>query len=411
MITEHIQHLRETSSERLEALRTIIKPDLGSHKKTRLTRAGCHESGSILHDSVAKQHATLLTNDFRKIFGKSEDQSNLRFVTILHSVVPVDTGRAIASASEMEREIERMLTPTGARFLGAVEVEVVSLDLMRRIKASKGDQTRKLTVLEGLIDPADGYLDTGILVHIHGVMDLCNSILREHEIRDRLQASPFWSKAPYQVELKAFFSTNDITKNLTQIAEYITKGGNETLRYNPGFGRDPTEHLEAQIWRAGLGRKDSGADTATDERSLSYSEISTLDEIWRWLMGRSADRRGHLISIGEASVVSSYDTTTRPESYKQKSNELNQASDDSISTHEQLFIVPYRAVDPPDSGQKIGPLCFDRPCLLDDSIVTWTMSNNAPQVGADRPRINVMQAIKDAYFDRNDRLGTTYSYG
>lgn len=300
MITKHILHRKETSGERLEALRSLMKPDLGSHKKTRLVQAGCHSSRSILHDQVSKEHAMLLANDFRQIFGQSEDQSNLRFVMILHSVVPVDTGRAIASAAEIELEIKRVLSPTGARFLGAVEVEIVSLELMRRIKASKGDQARKLTVLEGLIDPADGYFDAGILVHIHGVLDLCNSILREDEIRGQLQASPFWSKAPYQVELKEFFSTNDITKNLTNIAAYITKGGNEALRYNPGFGRDPTEHLEAQIWRAGLGRKDSGADTTTDERALSFREISTLDEIWRALMDRSTNGRGYLISIDAA---------------------------------------------------------------------------------------------------------------
>lgn len=204
-------------------------------------------------------------------------------------------------------------------------------------------------MLEGLIDPADGYLDTGLLVHVHGVLDLCNSILREDEIRDRLQASPFWSKAPYQVELKAFFSTNDITKNLTNIAAYITKGGNETLRYNPGFGRDPTEHLEAQIWRAGIGRKDNGADTTTDERALSFREISSLDEIWRALMHWSANGRGYLISIGERSVVSSYNTTTRPESYKQQSNEFNRASDGLIPSNNQLIDVTCGSLDPPDS--------------------------------------------------------------
>ena len=334
MISTHLQTLKETSSERLEALRSLMKPDLGSHKKTRLTQAGCHGSGSILHDNVAKQHATLLADDFRKIFGQSEDQSNLRFVTILHSVVPVDTGRAIASIAEMEREIERILATTGARFLGAVEVEVVSLELMRRIKASKGDQARKLTVLEGLIDPDDGYLDTGLLVHIHGVLDLCNSILREDEVRDRLQASPFWSKAPYQFELKEFFSTNDITKNLVNIAAYITKGGNETLRYNPGFGRDPADQLEARVWRAGLGRKDSGADTVTDERALSFTEISRLDKIWRALMDRSPDGRGYVISVGESAVVSSYDTTTRPESYKQQSKNYKISIDGSTKPGE-----------------------------------------------------------------------------
>jgi hypothetical protein len=348
MISKTLQMIKETSSERLEALRSILKPDLGIHKKTRLVQAGCHGSGSILHDKVSSQHAALLTDDFRKTFGQSLDQSNLRFVTILHSVVPVDTGRAMASVAEMEQEIQKSLGSTGVQFLGAVEVEVVNLNLMRRIKASKGDQARKLTVLERLIDPADGILDTGLLVHIHGVLDLCNSILQEDEIRVRLQQSSFWSRSGHQVEVKAFFSKNDITKNLGDIAGYITKGGNETLRYNPGFGRDPADQLEAAIWRTGLGRKDSGAETITDERALSFSEIAALDEIWRSLMDRSADGRGYLVSINECPVVSSYNTTTKPESYKQQSNKLSRSSDGSIASNNHSIDASYGLQHPPN---------------------------------------------------------------
>lgn len=276
-----------------------MRPDLGSHKKTRLVQAGCQRSGSILHDKVSKEHAAFLTDDFRQIFGQNEDQSSLRFATILHSVVPVDTKRAIDAVIEMENELHRLLASDGLQFLGAVEVEVVNLDLMRRIKASTGDQARKLTVLERLVDPGDGTLDTGLLIHIHGILDLRASILRDDEIRDRLQQSPFWSRSGHQVEVKSFFVKNSITTNLTNIASYITKGGNESLRYNPGFGRDPADQVEASIWRQGLGRKEYGADTVTDERALSFFEIAILDDVWRTLMDRAADGRGYLVSIGE----------------------------------------------------------------------------------------------------------------
>lgn len=317
MISKHLQKLKETPVERLASLQSITRPDLGTHKKTRLSQAGCHESVSILHDSVSSQHAALLTDDFRQVFGQSEDQSNLRFVTILHSVVPIDAGRTSASVAEMESEIHRQLASTGVHLLGAVEVEVVNLDLMRRIKASTGGQARKLTVLERLIDCADDTLDIGLLVHFHGVLDFRNSKLQDGEIRNRLQQSPFWSRSGHQVEVKALFSKSSITTNLANIAAYITKGGNERLRYNPGFGRDPVDQLEASIWRKGTGRKEYGAETVTDERALSFTEITTLDEVWRTLMDRAPDDRGYLVSIGECSVVSSYDTTTRPDIYKE----------------------------------------------------------------------------------------------
>lgn len=165
MISKNLQKLKETSVERFRALRSIMRPDLGSHKKTRLTRAGCCDSGSILHEKVSKEHARILTDDFRHVFGQNADQSNLRFVTILHSVVPVDARRAIDAVTEMEKEIHRRLASDGLHFLGAVEVEVVGLDLMRRIKATGEDQVRKLTVLERLVDPIDGALDRGLLIH------------------------------------------------------------------------------------------------------------------------------------------------------------------------------------------------------------------------------------------------------
>jgi hypothetical protein len=348
MSSERFKSLKETAAERFAYLKSLVRPDLGSHKKTRLIQAGCCDSGSILHGKVSEEHAALLTNDFHRIFGQSDNQSSLRFVTFLHTVVPVDTKRAIDAVTEMEGEIHRLLASDGLRFLGAVEVEVVNLDLMRRINASKGDQARKLKVLERLVDPVAGMLNVGLLIHIHGVLDLRNSILQDGEIRDRLQQSPFWSRSGHQVEVKSFFAKNSTKTNLANIAAYITKGGNETLRYNPGFGRDPVDQLEASIWRQGLGRKEYGADTVTDERALAFSEIATLDQIWQTLMGRSTDGRGYIVSIGEVSVVSSYDSTTRQVSYNQSTNELNRSTNNSNRSTIASLNVPYGSQDPPE---------------------------------------------------------------
>ena len=91
------------------------------------------------------------------------------------------------------------------------------------------------------------------------------------------------------------FKSRSIGQNLQGIASYLTKGGNEQLRYKAGYGRDLAEDLEAKIWRAGLGRKDGGAETVEDDRGLTVGEVAFLDEVYDKLMRSRRDRRGYLV--------------------------------------------------------------------------------------------------------------------
>ena len=189
----------------------------------------------------------------------------------------------------------RSFIDTGATCLGAIEFEIVNLAMLRRIGSLKEDETRKLDVLERL---TDGQLDTGVLIHFHGVVDLSNSLLQSDELRTKFLAIEHWRKSDFQVQLKAFYGNRTLAENLDGLASYITKGGNETLRYNLGFGRDPDDQLDAQIWRSGLGRADRGAETITDERALTLAEVALLDQLWVSLMRKRHDNRGYLIEIG-----------------------------------------------------------------------------------------------------------------
>jgi hypothetical protein len=163
------------------------------------------------------------------------------------------------------------------------------------------DENRKLNVLEKLShvkSSDDAALECGVLVHFHGVVDLgVNSLLREDELRRKLKKISAWQRSPYQVELKRFFKDRTVAKNLRDIASYITKGGNDQLRYNAGFGRELPDDLDAKMWRAGEGRADQGAETVTDERGLTIGEIAFLDGAWRELMDRRKDQRGYLLRI------------------------------------------------------------------------------------------------------------------
>jgi hypothetical protein len=135
----------------------------------------------------------------------------------------------------------------------------------------------------------------------HGIVDLIgngNSLLREEQLRRRFKKVAAWQRSPYQIELKRLFKARTISKNIRDIASYMTKGGNDQLRYNAGFGCDLAADLDAKIWRAGSGRADQGGETVPDERGLTVGEIKFLDDLWRDLMNRRRNKRGYLVRFG-----------------------------------------------------------------------------------------------------------------
>jgi len=295
--------LKRTSADRLENMR----PDLGVHKRIRLRRAGCGESKSLLHDSVARHHSKLLQDDYKKRWGhltRDLALTRLRLLTVLNSIVPLNQRAVIRSVERMERVLERVFKEAGARLLGAVEVEIVNLSLLRKIGSLSEDETRKLNVLES-ISASDaengskipGAQEVGVLVQFHGIVDLGvrNSLLREDQLRKGTKKITAWQRSPYQVEIKRLFKDRSVEQNLQDIASYITKGGSDRLRYNAGFGRDLAEDLDAKIWRTGTGRTDEGGDTVADERGLTIGEIKFLDDIWNALMARKLNKRGYLV--------------------------------------------------------------------------------------------------------------------
>ena len=298
--------LRQNSAQQFEHLRSITRPNLGTHKRTRLKRAGRGSSETLLNDKVAASHGKMLADDYKKRFKamtSNEADERLRFLTVLHSTIRLDKNHVIRSIEQMEAALVDTLAGSGAWLLGAVEVEIVNIALLRKIGAKKDDEARKLNVLQKLSEPnasaeSINPYDKGVLVHFHGVVDFSNSLLGDDELRKRAKRVAAWQRSPYQIELKRLFKDRTIEQNLHDIAMYLTKGGNEQLRYNAGFGRDLDEDLDAKIWRAGTGRADKGADTVPDERGLTMGEIALLDDIWRELMDRKPDKRGYLVQIG-----------------------------------------------------------------------------------------------------------------
>lgn len=311
-MAEDFRQLREQarSGELFELIKASIRNafrfDLGTHKKTRLKKAGVAGSGSILHDGVAKTHAAMLAGELRKRanrVGLEEVNDRFRLMTALQAVVEPDTEMVRQAVEAMERDFKYTVGQMGLWSRGAIELEMVNLSILKKISGLSDSEARKLNVLtdlteleefEGLMIPASGTI-TRVLVHSHVVVDLGSDHENaEAELRKCIQRRGCWSKK-YQLEIKGLFKSKKVADNLDKIAAYVTKGGNENLRYNAGFGRDLAEDVEAKMWRAGLGRADRTGETIEDERGLSAAEVQTLDALYVWLMKRRKDNRGYLI--------------------------------------------------------------------------------------------------------------------
>jgi hypothetical protein len=234
-----------------------------------------------------------------------EAEERLRFLTVLHSVVALDKDAVMRAVQEMETALSRVFEGSDTWVLGAVEVEIVNVGLLRRIGSLSGDEARKLNVLQRLdetdaLDAADQHGSSRALVHFHGIVDLNdgNSSLRLEALRERTREIAGWQRSPYQIELKRLFRDQTVLQNVQEISRYLTKGGNGKLRYNAGFGRDLDQDLDAKIWRTGTGRADKGGETVADERGLTVGETEFLDDVWRSLMDRNRNKRGYLLRFG-----------------------------------------------------------------------------------------------------------------
>jgi hypothetical protein len=298
---------RSKSGNALRELQQHLRFDLGSHKRTRLRHAGCGESGTILHAGVSSMHARALFREYQQ-HCRDIAVDRLRYLTILHELVDLDGSAIDDSADDMRRQLTRLFDVSKVWALGVIEIELINFDLLRRVHDQTDGGKRKLAVLERLvvtegatdkIESASSRCATGTmaLVHCHVLVDLNARDVEaaEARLRHNMQMVNVWNRAPYQVELKTTFKNRTLVKNLSAIAEYGTKGGNEQLRFKTGFGRDLAEDLDAKIWRAGLGRKDAGGETVEDERGLSVGEVAFLDEIYGALMDLSDDRRGYIV--------------------------------------------------------------------------------------------------------------------
>ena len=298
---------RKTDAARIAVLAGEAYFSLGSKRATRLRLSGVARSGTLLHKQVADDHGEQLVADYRKRIHGQFLQRRLRYLTVIHDLVVLDERDVLQSCELMVRQLRKVLTGK-VWWLGVIETELVSLDLLRSLQAQDDTARHKLVVVNAL--DVDGIFEraqetsTRVLVHCHVVVDFGKgsnrTILNKVDaLRDDLKK--LWSISR-QVEMKSFSEqwrgkARTLRENIWHIGHYGTKCGNEMLRYKMGFGRDYDEDVEAKMWKMYgqdlITEDDDGV--VEDVRGLTGNEIKFLDTITRRLMDRRRDGRGYVI--------------------------------------------------------------------------------------------------------------------
>lgn len=164
-----------------EYMRDTFQYSLGKHKKTRLKIAGVEKSKTLLHSDIAEKHGERLAEELKKRALKigSEADKRLKFVTILQATVDPTIEKVAEAVEHLETEYKRVFGGMKLWSRGAVELEVVNLELLYRISKIKVGEARKLNVLEDLRElkelqglfVAEDRSETKVLVHCHTVVD------------------------------------------------------------------------------------------------------------------------------------------------------------------------------------------------------------------------------------------------
>ncbi len=168
---------------------------------------------------------------------------------------------------------------------------------------------RKLDVCEVLEKSIKENNDSLFLIHFHGVMAAQDESQFE-ALRANFRSVGQWCLAARQIEIKKLSEefagkSKPVANSLNNIAQYITKGGNDWntgkayFNYKFGFdGEDEDSWVRKNVYRNELLRKEHIEDGIVDPLSLSAGEIGQLAILIDAMMGLNRTRDGYLVSAG-----------------------------------------------------------------------------------------------------------------
>jgi hypothetical protein len=301
---------RKSGVAEIERLQRAVRFSIKEHRTTKLEKAlGDIADKTLLDVSVSRQHKKRLAEIFA---GKWKGMkwravaNRLRFMTVLHEVVALELDNVTDSVNGFIAKLNDTLKDmAGIEVIGAIEIEILNFDYLSKAERN-AENARKFQVVKEM--RAAGYAEPFhrmsegetcfALIHGHFIVDLgkrAEEAKKSAELAKALRK--IWT-VKWQVELKAFSSDKLLSKSLVDIAGYLTKGGNEELRYKANFGRDTADELDAAVIKAGnLGADFEGQE---DDRSLSVYELKLLGQAMWWLMNRTGSnwRNGYIYRHG-----------------------------------------------------------------------------------------------------------------
>lgn len=271
---------------------------------------------TLLNPQIHKIHSKSLYERFIK-HKETKSKKIYKFLTLLHSVEILNEQRILDSIEEMRLQIHKVISESKSIWcLGSIEVEVVSLGMMRKIRDEdkfSDSEHRKLDVLEKLSKrlrkKKERESESLVLIHFHGIITSSSDYNLER-FNTLLRLNPRWNKIPRQIELKNLStsfhgSSKSLNENLKDISTYITKGGNDWsgknsyLRYKIGFDNESYDSEDSWVkknWRRNeILKKEQREEGIEDVLSLNRFEISLLTNVIYKLMCQKKDKKGYLI--------------------------------------------------------------------------------------------------------------------
>lgn len=319
------------------------KYDIGTWNKVKLRKALAITkdfdlaNSTLLSEQVHAAHAERMSKKFiakadalKKSLTthiKSKDvkiRQRCRFLTLVHSMEVLDVDRTIEVVKAFKLQLESAIYQSkGIWCAGAVEIEVVSLELMQRVQTENGiSEQRKYEVcklLSNHLTKSERSHPSHFLVHFHGIV-IASSEERFTDFEKLLKNfkannKRIWSKAPRQILLKPISEQfagkqKSLNANLKDIARYITKGGNDWfagkayLQYKLAFENNDVLSEEAWLqknWRRNQTLCQEKAEDGLESiLSLSKTEVLFLAKAIDAMMQLSRNRLGYVVQASSS---------------------------------------------------------------------------------------------------------------
>ena len=294
---------------------TLLSPEIHEPHAQRLA-ARYLKKLAIVQRSVRKQQQELIKANKR--YGVNCDprsltaQDRFRFPTVLHSMQVLNVEKTLRTVGAFQKQLQSVIEGCrGLWCLGVIEVEVVSMDLMRQLTEKSDTEERKLAVCESMVKRLPKWeqgLSVYFLIHFHGIVVATQ---HKHFADLEQQLKRHWKHESRQVLVKPLskvFGGKPKTPeaSLADIARYITKGGNDWikkkayLRYKLSFEQEHLDTEDAWVnknWRRNEAlRRENKEEGIEDTLALTRREIGKLARVIDGMMGTNRSRTGYLVS-------------------------------------------------------------------------------------------------------------------